>query len=331
MENKINYIIARVLSGESSSDDIISLSEWLNEDEKNREEFRRLKTYWDAEVAFNHYVSPSVSADKLLEDINIKDKRTKRIQLWKRYIPLIAAATLLFFFSTAFFLYHTNNQVSEYYTLLTDEHKSDFTMEDGTVITLNKNSRLTYSDKFGKNTRDVKLEGEAYFEVAKDPDKPFQVEMNGASIMVLGTHFNVKADADSDDITATLVEGSIRFEGAEQKIVMTPHQQLTFNRSTKKVDVKHVDTDIFTSWKDGLLKYKSISFAELIEELKNVYQVQIQIDDENLMKPTVMVSGTFSREQSIEQILKVISRSLPIRWTNSNGVYYIQHVTLKKR
>lgn len=331
MENKINYIIARVLSGESSSDDIISLSEWLNEDEKNREEFRRLKTYWDAEVAFNHYVSPSVSADKLLEDINIKDKRTKRAQLWKRYVPLIAAATLLFFFSTAFFLYHTNNQVSEYYTLLTDEHKSDFAMEDGTVITLNKNSRLTYSDKFGKNTRDVKLEGEAYFEVAKDPDKPFQVEMNGASITVLGTHFNVKADTESDNITATLVEGSIRFEGAEQKIVMTPHQQLTFNRSTKKVDVKHVDTEVFTSWKDGLLKYKSISIVELVEELKNVYQVQIQIDDEELMKPTVTVSGTFSREQSIEQILKVISRSLPIRWTNSNGVYYIQHVTLKKR
>lgn len=331
MENRINHIIARVLSGDNSSDDILSLSEWLNEGEKNREEFRVLKNYWDAEVAFNHFVSPTFSADKLLQDINRKDSDIKKTKVWKRYFPLIAAATLLFIFSTAFFLYYTNNQASEYYTLLTDEHKSDFTMEDGTVVILNKNSRLSYSDKFGKNTRDVKLEGEAYFEVAKEPDKPFQVEMNGASIIVLGTHFNVKADADSDDITATLVEGSIRFEGAEQKIVMTPNQQLTFNRSTKKVDVKHVDTDLYTSWKDGLLKYKSILLAELVEELKNVYQVQIQIDDEELLKSTVTVSGTFSREQSIEQILKVISRSLPIRWTNSNGVYYIQHVPLKKR
>ena len=124
----------------------------------------------------------------------------------------------------AFFLYYTNSYASEYYTLLTDEHKSDFTLEDGTVITLNKNSRLSYSNKYGKDKRDVKLEGEAYFEVSKDPDKPFLVEMNGASIVVLGTHFNVKADADSDDITATLVEGSIRFEGAKQNIVMTPNQ-----------------------------------------------------------------------------------------------------------
>lgn len=331
MENKINHIIARVLSGESSSDDILSLSKWLNEDEKNREEFRLLKNYWDADVAFNHLVSPAFSADKLLRHINGENKHIKQTRLWKRYIPLVAAVTLLFFFSTAFFFYYANNHASEYYTLLTDEHKSNFTMEDGTVITLNKNSRLSYSDKYGKSNREVKLEGEAYFEVTKDPSKPFQVEMNGASIIVLGTHFNVKADTESDDITATLVEGSIRFEGAEQKIEMTPNQQLTFNRSSKKVDVKQVDTDIFTSWKDGLLKYKSISFIELIEELKHVYQVQIEIDAEELMKPTVRVSGTFSREQSIEQILKVISRSLPIQWTNSNGVYYIQHVPLKKR
>ena len=68
-----------------------------------------------------------------------------------------------------------------------------------------------------------------------------------------------------------------------------------------------------------------------MEELKNTYKVDIKIDNEELKKPTVTVSGTFSREQSIEQILKVISRSLPIRWNNSNGVYYIQYVTPKKR
>lgn len=201
MENRINHIIARVLSGESSSDDILSLSEWLNENEKNRDEFRRLKNYWDADVAFKHSVAPALSADKLQQKINVQRRQTARRQLWRNAIPLIAAACLLFIFSTAFFLYNTKDRTSEYYTLLTDEHTSNFTLEDGTVITLNKNSRLSYSDKYGKDSRNVKLEGEAYFEVAKDSNKPFQVEMNGASITVLGTHFNVKADAESDDIT----------------------------------------------------------------------------------------------------------------------------------
>ena len=127
MENRINHIIARVLSGESSSDDILSLSEWLNENEKNRDEFRRLKNYWDADVAFKHSVAPAFSADKLQQKINVQRRQTARRQLWRNAIPLIAAACLLFIFSTALFLYNTNNRTSEHYTLLTDEHTSNFT------------------------------------------------------------------------------------------------------------------------------------------------------------------------------------------------------------
>ena len=105
MENRINHIIARVLSGESSSDDILSLSEWLNENEKNRDEFRRLKNYWDADVAFKHSVAPAFSADKLQQKINVQRRQTARRQLWRNAIPLIAAACLLFIFSTALFLH----------------------------------------------------------------------------------------------------------------------------------------------------------------------------------------------------------------------------------
>lgn len=330
MENRINHIIARVLSGESFSDDILSLSEWLNEDEKNRDEFRRLKNYWDADVAFKHSVAPAFSLEQLQQKINVQRRQTDRRQLWRNAIPLIAAACLLFIFSTTFFFYNTNDRTPEYYTLLAGEHTSNFTMEDGTVITLNKNSRLSYSDKYGENSRDVKLEGEAYFEVAKDSGKPFQVEMNGASITVLGTHFNVKADAESDDITAILVEGSIRFEGAKQNIVMTPKQQLTFSRSTNQVDIKQVDVDTSTAWKDGLLKYKSTPFIQLVENLKDIYQVEIQIDDERLTDPAITVSGTFDQRQSFDQILKVISYSLPVRWKNNNGIYHIQYAPQKK-
>lgn len=111
---------------------------------------------------------------------------------------------------------------------------------------------------------------------------------------------------------------------------MTPNQQLTFNRSTNKVDVKEIDTETFTAWKDGLLKYKSIPFIELIENLKDIYQVEIRIDDERLADPSITVSGTFDQKQSIEQILKVISCSLPVQWTNNDGIYHIQYVTLKR-
>ncbi len=330
MEHRINHIIARVLSGESSSEDILSLSQWLSEEDKNREEFCRLKDYWDADVAFKHSVAPAFSADKLLQQLDKQGKRIRRRRLWTRYIPQIAAIALLFICSTVFYVYYTENHVSTYYTLLTDERKSSrFTLEDGSTVTLNKNSRVSYSNKYGEMMRDVTLEGEAYFEVAKDSGKPFRVELNGASVVVLGTHFNIKAEVGSDDITTTLMEGSIRFESAEQNVVMTPNQQLTFNRTTHKVDVKQVNADLFVAWKFGLLKYKSLPLVEIIKELQRVYKVEIYVDDPELLESTVAVSGTFREEQSLEQVLDVISRSLPVRWHNNDGVYYIQHTTLK--
>ena len=264
----------------------------------------------------------------------------KRMRFIGLSIVLIAASIALLFWLYApahsYYTVFEARTVAQEISIHTHEGKNlltvprgmnnQITLTDGTRIWLNAESQLEYPENFeGQEKRVVRLKGEAYFEVAKDPSKPFQVEMNGATITVLGTHFNVKADAESDDITATLVEGSIRFEGAKQNIVMTPNQQLTFNRSTNKVDVKEIDTDTFTAWKDGLLKYKSIPFTELIENLKDIYQVEIRIDDERLADPSITVSGTFNQKQSIEQILKVISHSLPIRWTNKTGNYHIQH------
>ncbi len=329
MENNINHIIVRVLSGESSSDDILLLSKWLHADDKNREEFCQLKNYWDADVAFKHNVAPVFSADKLIGQIDSQSRRIRRKRLWKSYIPQIAAIALLFICSTVFYVYYSKNHVSTYYTLLTDERKSQFTMEDGSVVTLNKNSRLHYTDKYGEGKRDVTLEGEAYFEVNKDSGKPFRVELNGASIIVLGTHFNIKAEVGADAITATLVEGSIRFESEKQHVVMTPNQQLTFSRSSNTIDVKQVDPDQYIAWKYGLLKYKSLPLVDIVKELQRVYKVDIVVENPELMESMVAVSGTFREEQSLEQLLDVIARSLPVRWHIREGVYYIQSATYK--
>lgn len=324
MESKINHIIAHVLSGEASSDDILMLSQWLNNSEKNQEEFRRLKNYWDAEVAFSQSLLPTLSAEKLERTIVNQQKKAKKAVLSRQFMFAAAAIALLVVLSVVSVMKYSGHIVTEQYTYMTDERKSTFTMEDGTVVTLNKNSKLNFTNAFGKTERSVKLEGEAYFEVAKDASRPFKVNIDGASIIVLGTHFNVKGDAGAEEITATLVEGSIRFEGAKQHIVMTPNQQLTFSRLTNKIDIKHVDTDSFTSWKSGLLKYKSIPFIELIAELEKIYKVQIKLENKKLAEPYVTVSGTFSKDQNIEEILKVISRSLPLHWYNSNGIYYIR-------
>ena len=127
-----------------------------------------------------------------------------------------------------------------------------------------------------------------------------------------------------DQITAVLLEGSIRFESPTQQVLLAPDQQLTFIRSTNKIDIQSVNAKENLAWKDGLLKYKSIALCTLLNELEKKYEIPIHIENKKLMDPNVTVSGTFSEDQSLKEILQVISRSLPIKWSQRDGTYYIQ-------
>lgn len=321
MEHNIDHIIARILSGNSSSEDFLSLSEWLNEDENNKREFRLLKSYWDADVSFSHSLLPSVSLSKLRDKID-KQKRARLIRLVA--VPFAAAIAGIILFLATTQIDNRKPEVQQYYTYITDKSKSHFTLDDGTKIILNRDSRLTYSDAYGTDKREVRLEGEAYFEVAKNKEKPFIVDIGNASIRVLGTTFSVKAGKGNDLITAVLQEGSIRFESPTQQVLLSPDQQLTFTRSTNKIDIRSVNAKENLAWKDGLLKYKSVPLCTLLNELEKRYEVPIHIDNKMLLDSSVTVSGTFSEEQSLKEILRVISRSLPIKWSQRNGAYYIQ-------
>lgn len=322
MIQNIDCIIARILSGESSSDDYLAFSEWLQEDEKNRNEFCQLKNYWDAEVAYSNHIGREVELKRLQARIQKEESKKRNRRFWVRTAPVAAAITLFLLIGSLLFLkINSPEQPIEYFTYIAGDHSSNFTLADGSKVTLNKNSKLTYTNQFGKKLRDVALTGEAFFEVTKDPSKVFEVKMNNASIKVLGTKFNVKASS-KNEIVATLVEGSIRFESGEQKVQLSPSQQLTFNGENRKLQVQNVETESYTAWKDGLVKYKSCPLQEVITSLASRYNTKIII--ENSRFKDVVVSGAFSSEQNVEEALNVISRSLPVKWSKEKNIYYIR-------
>jgi len=321
MEYKIDHIIARVLSGESSSEDILQLSDWLNADYKNKDEFRKLKSYWDAEVSFRNSVAPEITLKKLRDKITAAERKKKLKQLLIVGLPIAACICLLI---TVSFLFYINSKVDpvEYYTYISGNHKSEFTLTDGTKVILNKDGKLTYSSSFGDKCRTVQLEGEAFIEVTKDSTRVFEVKMDQASIKVLGTKFNVKANPHENSIEATLVEGSIRFESETQKVLLNPNQQLKYNKQTAKIDINSVDTEFYTSWKYDVSKYKSLSLKNLVCDLEKKYKVKIEIINRKL--EDVIVSGSFSNDQSIEDALEVISRSIPFEWDKKGNTYYVR-------
>lgn len=314
MENRIDYIISRVLSGNASTKDILMLSEWLNADKNNEAEFQKLKCYMDAEVSFNLSISPSLAFEKSQRKIR-KQKR-----FWQIVLPIAAAVILLLFIP----IFNQSNykEKTQLYTYLSNNNKSEFQLTDGTKVILNKNSKLSYSETFGIEKRCVELVGEGYFEVTKDPQKPFEVKAGNTSIKVLGTIFNVEAT--ENHITALLVEGSIRFESPKQQVILLPRQQLKYEKSTQQIEINSVDAEQEIAWIDDLFKYKSISFVSLLEDLEKRYDVKFIILNKKLTNPAVTLSGTFTQKQSLEQILEVINKSLPIKWTFEEGTYYIK-------
>lgn len=317
----IECTIAKVLSGEASTEDILALSDWLNEDPKHRLEFQLLQGYWDARV--NLAEEPEqTSVEYMLNKIRTQDNKKSTPRWIWTFASSVAAIIIL---AVGFFFLSENDSPApiQYYTYLGGDHKSKVTLEDGTKVVLNKHSKLTYSSQFGVDKRVVRLDGEAFFEVVHDKKRPFEVEMGESRIIVLGTTFDVKASSESNFIVATLLEGSIRFESPKQKVMISPDQQLKFNKKGSSITVEEVDVLYETYWKDNLIQYKSVRLKDLMKELELRYHTRISLPKDPQIG-VQQVSGSFTEEQKIEEVLSIITRSLQLQWHKKEDGYSIE-------
>ena len=194
--------------------------------------------------------------------------------------------------------------------------KSIITLSDSSRIWLNANSRLIVEGNFGKETRRVRLLGEAYFEVRKNKDIPFEVSANDMDVRVLGTMFNLSAYPDNTFVEAVLVEGEIEvgtsryFLKNVQKTRMKPLQRLALNKTDHKLTVEdNVATELYTAWKDNRLVYENTSMSEVAKTLERWFNVSFLIRDSELN--SYAYTGKFE-DRSLEQILHFIQLSSPI-------------------
>ena len=181
-------------------------------------------------------------------------------------------------------------------------------LEDGTEVWLNAASRLVYPEEFEGNERRVELDGEAYFKVAKNPDKPFIVISGGQEVHVYGTEFNVHAYSDEPDIYTTLVEGSIalRLSGNQnqsRELLLSPGHQTVFNQQSSLFNVKEVDTDVVTSWRSGVFVFENQTLEQIMLTLSRWYDFDYEFLDRHTAETVFMGSipkyGTFSEVSDI--------------------------------
>ena len=320
MSKEINSIIARVLAGEADVDDVLTFNDWLSQNENNRKEFLQIREYWEASVEVQNPPMPEIAYEKCRERMTLQ-RNSGRSFLHRMNILSVAASLALFFLGTTVVYllqknsFGTKNPV-EYYTYMSTGAITEFTLSDGSHVCLNSNSRLTYSDSYGKTDRQVRLDGEAYFDVAKN-GTAFKVVIDKEEIEVMGTKFNVRAYSGDSAIVATLESGSILFRSGEQQIMMVPGQQIFFNKTDAVFELQRVETEVFTAWKDEIYKYRSITVQELSDRLEKLYGVKIIV---NPKLKDIKVTASFEYRQTIDQVLNVMKKSLVFDWKRKDGI-----------
>ncbi|MDR1517685.1 MAG: DUF4974 domain-containing protein [Dysgonamonadaceae bacterium] len=307
----INRIIANVLSREASLDEIVVFSRWLNENEKNKKEFQVLSEYWGIESGDKSFLA-EISFDKNKSRI-FTGKKPDLPSAKKRHLAFIfsVVASFLIVLSLGGYWFFQHHSEWESCTYLSQDGITNFILPDSSNVTLNKHSRLTYSNQFLSKNRAVSLQGEAYFEVKKMNGKKFSVQIGNSHVEVLGTKFNVNGRKPENRITVTLVEGSVLFKNENHEVLMTPNQELTYCTQTGLIENKSVDANLNTAWIEGIYHYNSIPLSELAEKLKERYGVEVAFDKH---LKDIKVSGTFLQDQSIEEILNIMQNSIGFKW-----------------
>ena len=200
--------------------------------------------------------------------------------------------------------------------------RSLITLEDGTQVWINADSKLEYSHDFLKGpTRDVYLQGEAYFDVTSDKSRPFIVHVQGVEIKVLGTAFNVKGYHGEHKIEATLVHGKISFSGASaDNVTLAANQRAVFLTEKKRLLVENnVQTDTYTSWRKGVLVFDDQPLYEILPILERTFNVTIHTDQATSLDCRFTAS---INNMSLDEVLELFSTSDTIGYTIlANEVY----------
>ncbi|HEY1062714.1 MAG TPA: FecR family protein [Daejeonella sp.] len=179
--------------------------------------------------------------------------------------------------------------------------KYQINLPDGSKVWLNSASTLRFPALFSGNTREVELNGEAYFDVAKNPNKPFKVITKDQIVEVLGTQFNINSYSDEETFKTTLIEGSVKIIYKDRVVLLSPGQQFQPNMKSSKVI--EADTEGVTAWKNGYFLFKDEDIRSIMRKISRWYNVEVNYSG-NI--PDVGFGGNISRSKDINEVLNVL-------------------------
>lgn len=319
-----------------SENEGIQLFEWISQNKENESLLFRIKDIYEA----GNWDTIKKEANTVEEWIKLSSKIVKKehklikvqpvhpihkqLFSYVKYAALVAIGMFMMFFINQF----VNNQKSRELTvtkIITGiGERTQTILPDGTKVWINSCSMLSYNSNYGKNSRQINLLGEAYFDVKKDTKRPFFVKVAEITVKALGTSFNVTYYPNDIDISVVLVEGSVSLihKNLLGQTILRPGQRASYSLKNKEISCKNVDAELYTKWPRGEYKFDQLTFFEIAKRLERNYHVTFVFMNHKMKELTF--TGSFQNYESLDQILHVIKTNTAMNYTIKKDTIFIK-------
>jgi len=347
MNEGIETLVVKYILGQASEEEAMAVREWIALSKSNEADFVQLYETWHQSL----YAHPElIDTEQAYKDFLAKTADKRHVKRWHRSWPGIAAAAIFLLVCLSGLFYYQKFESNPWNIVKTRKGETrKMTLPDGTLVWLNAGTTFRYQKDFGKTSRSVYLNGEAYFDIASgNTDKPFLVYTDNYVIHDIGTVFNVRAYSDEQVFETAVMEGQISVEGRrssiarEKQVVINEKQALKIRTASGNIaggeveksvanigeTINVVDLDAsqirgYNGWKDNLLLFEDRTFSELSKALERKYDVSIEIEDEELQY--LKYTGSFKDIKSVEEVLEIIKKTTPISFSTKGS-----KITIKK-
>lgn len=309
----IRDLLFKFFDGQTIVDEEQKIKQWLEESNENRKLFIQERKIYDAILlsaeARNAQIGPkSGTAIKMLPRLN--------------KLLRVASVVLITLSVSWFYSYLQSNNNLQTIAVPTG-HRANIILPDGTSVWLNSRTTMTYPLAFNKKSRDVEINGEAYFEVARKKRHPFRVKTPKGVIEVLGTKFNVVDYSDHEVFETALMEGSVKLHtinNPDNVVILSPGNMSFLQNGHLEGPYKYDDYGQYR-WREGLICFKDASFPTIMKSFETRYSIRIQI--ENLSYQDLYFTGKFRQEDGVDYALRVLQKDIGFKYERDDDTKII--------
>ncbi len=307
MNKDYDILISKYLAREATTEEIEVLEKWVLQSAENKEKFNQYKNTWHLSHSKTK-VDVNDEWTKIAQDLFPKTK-VININRSRSSFPILKVAAAVLLLAVAGVWFFNSNDV-EIQSLMAENTANIFQLNDGTEVTLNRNSKIEYVKGFKGKERKVSLTGDAFFNVKRNEEKPFIIATQNIEVAVLGTSFYVDSHEENPTIEVTVASGKVSVSTKKDEVILTVGEKGIFNKETGMLIEILNDDPNYLSWKTKQMTFDDMPLGQVIEKINEVYHANIQFENTKLKHCTLTTSFN---KQSLHEVLEVIGKTLDIQ------------------